>query len=71
MQLGTIPDHLPLEGLRIPLRAAFTGPQGAPLIALSQNSNFPLLQLDKDELEFQAFIKRRKGYTDIEGVEAS
>jgi hypothetical protein len=68
MQTITIPDHLPLEGLKIPLRAAFTGPKSTPLIAMYDNSIFPLLKLYEDGLEFRVFIKRRKSYADIERV---
>ena len=64
-----IPDPLPANGFKVPLRATFTGPKSAPLVALSHNSMFPLLKLYNDSVEFRVFIQRRKSYTDIERVE--
>jgi hypothetical protein len=64
----TIPNPIPSEGFKVPLRASFTGPKGAPLIAMSDNSLFPLLKLYEDRLEFRVFIKGRKSYADIERV---
>jgi len=67
----TIPNPLPADGFKVPVRATFTGPKSAPLIALSNNSMFPLLKLYDDGVEFRVFIKRKKSYADIERVDAA
>lgn len=71
MEKITLPDPLPSEGFKIPLRAAFTGLKGMPLIALSHNSIAPLLRLFADGVEFRVFIPRKKSFADIERVDAA
>jgi hypothetical protein len=56
-------EPLPLEGVKVPLYAAFTGIQGVPLIALGTNSASPLLRLYEDAVEFKVFRTHRKSYT--------
>ena len=70
MSEWTIPDPLPPSGLRVPIRAAFTGIKSVPLLALAENSIAPLLVLYDDGLECRVF-KRRRDYSQVERVEAS
>ena len=66
-----LPNPLPPEGVKIPLRAAFSGLKGMPLVALSHNSIAPLLRLSADSIEFRVIIQRKKSYMDIERVDAA
>ena len=65
-----IPEPPPSDGFKIPLRVAFTGLKGLPLIALSKNSIAPLLMVYADGVQFRVFIQRKKGFADIERVDA-
>ncbi len=70
MEKMVIPDPLPPDGFRVPLRACFTGTKGSAWVAMSHNSIAPLLQLYGDGAKFRVFIPRRKSYGDIELVDA-
>lgn len=57
------------EGLRIPLKAAYSGWKGLPLVSWSQNSFRPLLVLHPDHVECRVIHRRRKAYSAVERVD--
>ncbi len=70
MPENSIPNPLPAQGYKVPVRVAFTGPKSAPLAAMSKNGIFPLLKLYDDGVEFRVFVRGKKNYADIERVQA-
>lgn len=70
MPESVIPDPLPDEGFKVPLRVSFTGIKKMPHLALSHNQIFPLLILLADGVEFRVFIKRKKSYSQVERIDA-
>ncbi|MEO3431794.1 hypothetical protein [Inquilinus sp. CAU 1745] len=56
-------------GLRIPLKAAFSGWKGVAWFSWSHNSIWPLLVLHPDHVECRVIQRRRKEYAAVERVD--
>lgn len=63
-----VPEMLPEEGYKVPIRASFRGPKAIPMLALAKNNMNPLLVLHEEYLEFRVLGRASKRYTDIEWV---
>ncbi|HEV2800727.1 MAG TPA: hypothetical protein VGW12_09530 [Pyrinomonadaceae bacterium] len=63
-----IPEPLPREGVRVPLRAAFTGIKGVPLLAVAHNNAAPVLELFRDTVRTRVIRAQRKPLSSIERV---
>lgn len=65
-----IPDPLPREGLRVPLRASFLVFKAAPLFGVATNNAAPQLTLFEDAIEFRVITLQRRRWQDLVRVDA-
>lgn len=65
-----IPTPLPNTGFAAPLRAAFLVFRRWPLIGVASNNLNPSLTLQRDFMEYNLLKPKRRGYAEIEMIDA-
>ena len=66
-----IPDSIPAEGIKIPLKVAFSGIKNIPLLSLAHNSLNPKLILFEEATETKVTSASRRPLSEIETIDVT
>jgi hypothetical protein len=68
-QFNPFATPLPLEGVRVPIMAAYSGRKGFGPLSTARNNIAPMLTLHEDRVEYRVIFNASKPYSRIEKVD--